>query len=69
MTEPLQIIKDMNFMQAMQYAMVKPDGIHCKGCGDPIGSFNDEISLKESHISGLCQTCQDEVFAPEGEDE
>jgi len=25
-------------------------------------SFKDEISLKEFHISGLCQDCQDSVF-------
>ena len=25
--------------------------------------FNDEQSLAEYHISGLCQACQDEVFA------
>jgi len=25
-------------------------------------SFKNEISLKEFHISGMCQTCQDSVF-------
>lgn len=25
-------------------------------------SFRDELSLKEFHISGLCQQCQDEMF-------
>ena len=25
-------------------------------------SFRDELSLREFHISGLCQTCQDSVF-------
>ena len=25
-------------------------------------SFSDELSLREFHISGLCQTCQDSVF-------
>ena len=27
-----------------------------------LNSFKNEISLKEFHISGLCQDCQDEVF-------
>ena len=25
-------------------------------------SFTDELSLREYHISGLCQTCQDAMF-------
>lgn len=25
-------------------------------------SFRDELSLREFHISGLCQNCQDSVF-------
>ena len=25
-------------------------------------SFRDEVSLREFHISGLCQVCQDKVF-------
>ena len=25
-------------------------------------SFSDELSLREFHISGLCQVCQDSVF-------
>jgi hypothetical protein len=31
-------------------------------------SFHDSISLREFHISGLCQNCQDSVFGTE-EDE
>ena len=27
-----------------------------------LDSFKDELSLREFHISGLCQTCQDSVF-------
>lgn len=37
----------------------------CPSCEFPVGSFRDEVSLKEYEISGLCQTCQDEIF---GED-
>ena len=35
------------------------------GCGKSVDveGFRDEISLKEFHISGLCQSCQDKVFA------
>jgi len=36
----------------------------CPFCGMPIKmeDFRDELSRKESRISGLCQSCQDEVF-------
>jgi hypothetical protein len=32
------------------------------GCGKAITPFRDEKSAAEYRISGLCQTCQDEVF-------
>ena len=28
-----------------------------------LDSFKDEVSLKEFHISGICQDCQDKAFA------
>ena len=36
----------------------------CATCGQDVtlDSFKDELSLKEFHISGMCQTCQDSVF-------
>lgn len=36
----------------------------CPFCSKTItlDSFRDELSLKEFHISGLCQGCQDKVF-------
>ena len=36
----------------------------CVSCGVDVklNSFRDELSLREFHISGLCQTCQDGVF-------
>jgi len=39
-------------------------GKTCPCCGSSVtlDSFRDKLSLKEFHISGLCQTCQDEVF-------
>jgi len=32
------------------------------GAGVTLKSFKDDLSLKEFHISGLCQTCQDSIF-------
>ena len=36
----------------------------CPFCGHEVDTtqFRDELSVKEFHISGLCQNCQDEVF-------
>lgn len=33
------------------------------GCGGPASQFKDDLSRREYQISGLCQKCQDEVFA------
>jgi len=41
---------------------------NCPCCKQPVGEFTDEISKKEYAITGLCQACQDIVFAkPEDE--
>jgi len=32
------------------------------GCDVSLDSFKDELSLKEYHISGMCQKCQDDFF-------
>lgn len=34
----------------------------CVFCGNPALTFKDELSKKEFSISGICQSCQDEVF-------
>lgn len=36
----------------------------CPFCGAPTddNSFRDELSVREYHISGLCQKCQDRTF-------
>ena len=34
----------------------------CPICNNPIGEFKDRLSRKEYEISGMCQTCQDEIF-------
>ena len=37
-------------------------GNTCVSCGEDASEFEDSLSRKEYGISGLCQTCQDEVF-------
>lgn len=37
-------------------------------CKIDITTFKDELSLKEFHISGLCQRCQDKTFKEVGDD-
>lgn len=34
----------------------------CVRCHNPVGELNDDISMREYEISGLCQTCQDQIF-------
>jgi hypothetical protein len=34
----------------------------CVTCGKRADLFRDSLSVKEYHISGMCQICQDEVF-------
>lgn len=34
------------------------------GCGKPITPFRDQVSENEYLISGLCQSCQDDIFGP-----
>lgn len=44
---------------------------HIGGCGEYVKEedFRDETSYRESKISGLCQSCQDIIFAEDDEDE
>jgi hypothetical protein len=37
----------------------------CTGCAESVGvdSFDDELSQREYRISGLCQKCQNWMFA------
>jgi hypothetical protein len=37
------------------------------GCGKPALHFRDGVSANEFAISGLCQSCQDQVFGVEEE--
>ena len=34
----------------------------CMTCNSNADTFNDELSIKEYSISGMCQSCQDKVF-------
>ena len=34
----------------------------CPLCKKQIGAFRDDKSIREYHISGMCQACQDRVF-------
>jgi hypothetical protein len=46
---------------------------HCvsppMGCGRKVGGFTDAISAKEYAITGMCQGCQDRLYAEMEEDE
>jgi radical SAM superfamily enzyme len=45
------------------------DSGKCVFCGEPAVEFKDELSRREFQISGLCQSCQDEVFTKDDEEE
>ncbi len=34
----------------------------CMTCGGKVGGFKNALSQKEFLISGMCQSCQDDVF-------
>lgn len=36
--------------------------INCILCGKPIEYLRDQLSIQEFVISGMCQSCQDNVF-------
>jgi hypothetical protein len=44
------------------------DNDRCPRCGSANKDFRDRTSIDEHNISGLCQPCQDIMFAP-SEDE
>jgi hypothetical protein len=41
----------------------------CLACDNPATEFRSELQEREFSISGFCQNCQDEVFAPPEDDE
>ncbi len=38
------------------------DETHCRTCNNDVGTFRDDLSLREFYISGMCQKCQDGTF-------
>ncbi len=51
----LQNLLNLNRKEVIKYGM-------CAMCKKSAHEFNDEISIKEYRISGLCQSCQDTIF-------
>ena len=43
--------------------------ISCEATGLIASSFSDDLSRKEYSISGMCQSCQDDLFGPDQDDE
>ena len=43
--------------------------ISCEATGLIASSFSDDISKKEYSISGMCQSCQDDLFGADEDDE
>ena len=43
--------------------------IACEVTGLIASSFSDDVSRKEYSISGMCQSCQDDLFGPDQDDE
>ena len=50
-------------------AILAKAGSQCVSCGKAATVFRDKLSAKEYGISGLCQTCQDEIFTEDMRDE
>jgi hypothetical protein len=46
-----------------QKAGPRLDRGECPRCGKQPGEFRDDTSEREYEISGLCQKCQDAIFA------
>ena len=46
-------------------AVERVDAGVCATCAGEVGPFRDDLSCKEYRISGMCQTCQDQVFGTE----
>ena len=59
MTATLDNISLRNLGRARSLAIAARS---CVTCGKRADIFRDSLSVKEYHISGMCQKCQDEVF-------
>lgn len=56
--------KDMLRMCGMDKQVERIEEGCCPICGEEIdvSAFKDETSRKEYDISGMCQSCQDDIF-------
>jgi hypothetical protein len=66
--QPSEKAEDLDILITSMFGIDRRESIKAKTCpccngGVEQDSFRDEISLKEFHISGLCQDCQDSVFS------
>jgi len=72
MTEPSWKTPEMN--KVLEHLFNHPRTVSiqndtCSNCGEPAVEFTDEVSRREFAISGLCQKCQDIIFAEPPEEE
>lgn len=63
------IKEDLAMMMFGRSFALAQAGKQCVVCGKQAEKFRDDISLKEWHISSMCQVCQDEVFSEDMRDE
>lgn len=64
-----QVMEHLMAEKAREEGRAMPGPSDCPWCGaNPPFAFRDELSAKEHGISGMCQACQDEHFAPYPED-
>ena len=56
--------RDIMKQAGLHEELARIDRGRCPTCDAPVdpGAFRDALSRKEFTISGMCQTCQDEVF-------
>ena len=59
--EEAEAIKPIDILTGGQHSRDIAAG-RCTGCKLPAFEFRNALSQKEHRISGLCQTCQDDVF-------
>ena len=57
----------LNNMFGDRVSAIKSDT--CVVCGEAAVNFRDSLSQKEFTISGMCQSCQDDTFAINEEDD
>lgn len=66
------IVTMLDDLSESAFGMPSSEAIHkdiCVICKGPATEFKDDISAAEYRISGLCQKCQDWMFAPPGDEE